>query len=194
MTPPDASELLLIRHAPADHGGRLCGRRDVPAILGDPAVWSPLKELVSGVTHHVCSPALRCVQTAFALWPDGTPVLDDRLWEQDFGAHEGLPYSQVPDIGQLTAQELADHRPPRGESFADMVARHRQPLDALARQARKDGPVAVVAHAGTVRSTLALALGSVPEALAFEIAPWSVTRFRAHETGLSVIATNWRPL
>lgn len=194
MTPPDTSELLLIRHAPADHGGRLCGRRDVPAILGDRAVWAPLKALVAGVEYRVCSPALRCVQTALALWSDSPPTLDDRLWEQDFGAHEGLPFAEIPDIGRLSAEDLARHRAPQGESFADMVARHHPPLRALADHARQSGPVAVVAHAGTVRSALALALGSVPMALGFEVAPWSVTRFRAHDAGLSVISTNWRPL
>ncbi len=167
----------------------------MPAILGDRAVWSPLQALVRDIDDRVCSPALRCVQTALALWPEGSsPRLDDSLWEQDFGAHEGLPFAEIPDIGQLTAEELADHRTPGGESFADMAARHRPSLESLARRVRDHGPVVVVAHAGTVRSAIALAIGSVPAALAFEVAPWSVTRLRAHEAGLSVIASNWRPL
>lgn len=56
------------------------------------------------------------------------------------------------------------------------------------------GRVTVVAHAGTVRAALALALGSVAPALAFAIAPLSVTRVTALPGGAwSVGAVNWRP-
>lgn len=194
MTPPDASELMLIRHAPARHGGRLCGRTDVASDLGDPAVWRPLQALVAGVPVRVASPALRCRQTAAALWPGHDVGSDARLWEQDFGTQEGMAFADIPDLGPLSAQDLAEHRPPGGESFADMVARITPALTELAAQARDAGPVAVVAHAGTVRTGLAMALGSVPAALAFEVAPWSVTRLRVFDGGLSVIAVNWRPL
>ncbi|WP_417209822.1 histidine phosphatase family protein [Antarctobacter sp.] len=194
MTPPDAAELMLIRHAPAQHGGRLCGRTDVPADLGDPAIWRPLKALVAGVPLRVASPALRCQQTAAALWPGAEVQSDARLWEQDFGDHDGMSFGELPDLGRLSPQELADHRPPGGESFADMVARKRPALMALAGCAQEAGPLAIVAHAGTARAALALALGTVPAALSFEIAPWSVTRLRVFDGGLSVIAVNWRPL
>lgn len=203
MTLPDASELLLIRHAPAMHGGRLCGRTDVPCDLGDPQVWQPLQRLVAQVPHRIVSPALRCRQTAAALWSDAWPGMDPaqdaRLWEQDFGTQEGMPFAEIPDLGPLSQADLAQHRPPGGESFADMVARISPALMDHAARAHQDGPVAVVAHAGTVRSGLALALGAVPPALAFEIAPWSVTRLRVYDKGasglgLSVIAVNWRPL
>lgn len=168
---------------------------DVPAELGDPTVWAPLQRLVAEVPHKVCSPALRCRQTAGALWPaDDNIDTDPRLWEQDFGAHDGLDFASIPDLGPLTQAELAAYRPPNGESFADMVVRVGPVIEALADMARASGPVAVVAHAGTARAALALALGTVPPALGFEIAPWSVTRLRAHGAGLSVIATNWRPL
>ncbi|MBY6114930.1 histidine phosphatase family protein [Mameliella alba] len=194
MTPPDAAELILIRHAPALHGGRLCGRSDVPARIGDPAAWRPVQGLLAHVAQKVVSPALRCRQTAAAIWPETAPETDARLWEQDFGAHEGLTFDEIPDIGNLTPEALANHCPPGGESFADMVARVRPALEQLADRARAGGSVAVVAHAGTARAALALALGSVPAALSFEIAPWSMTRLRAYPGGLSVITTNWRPL
>ncbi|SMX36925.1 histidine phosphatase family protein [Maliponia aquimaris] len=182
---------MLIRHAPALHGGRLCGRTDVPADLSDVAL-APLRALLAGVAHRVASPALRCVQTAGALWTGQDIPIDDRLWEQDFGAQDGLPFDRVPDLGPLSSEALAAHRPPGGESFADMAARVRPALEALASKARAEGPVAVVAHAGTVRAALALALGTVPPALAFEVAPLSLTRLRVYEGGLSVMSTNWR--
>jgi alpha-ribazole phosphatase len=190
MPPIAASELVLIRHAPAETGGRLCGRRDVPAMLDDAAALGRLAAALSGVRQVVTSPALRCRQTAGALFPDATPVEDARLWEQDFGAEDGMAYADLPDLGPLTREALAERRPPGGESFADMAARVTPALVALAAEAARGGPVAVVAHAGTVRAGLALALGVVPAALAFEVAPLSVTRLRCLDGAFSVVCVN----
>jgi alpha-ribazole phosphatase len=187
MTPLASSELLLIRHAPAETGGRLCGRRDVPARLDDTAALARLSAALTGVRQVVTSPALRCRQTAEALFPSVAPDLDARLWEQDFGAEDGMAYADLPDLGPLPREALAERRPPGGESFADMAARVIQALEALA---ATDGPVAVVAHAGTVRAGLALAIGSVPAALAFEVAPLSLTRLRCFDGAFSVACVN----
>ncbi len=186
-----ANELIVIRHAPADTQGRLCGRRDVPALVPDAAALASLAEALRDVAQIVASPALRCRQTAQVLWPRRAPELEARLWEQDFGAQEGMAHADLPDLGALSLTELARHVPPEGESFADMVARAQPALRGLARQARTAGPVAVVAHAGTARAALALALGDVSAALAFEIAPLSLTRLRCLPEGaFSVVQVN----
>ncbi|NVK62508.1 MAG: histidine phosphatase family protein [Rhodobacteraceae bacterium] len=190
MTPPDSNEMLLIRHAPADHGGRLCGRTDVPAILPSEADLAPLRGWLSGCTRVVTSPALRCVQTAGALLPDHARPTDNRLWEQDFGAHDGLPFSDLPDLGPLPRAALAAHRAPEGESFADVAERLLPLFDELT-AAASDGPLAVVAHAGIVRAALGLVAGDVATGLLFEVAPLSVTRLRCHPGGISVVAVNW---
>lgn len=39
--------------------------------------------------------------------------------------------------------------------------------------------MAVVAHAGTIRAALALAMGNIPAAISFQIAPLSLTRIVA---------------
>lgn len=184
---PPAAEIILIRHAPALTGGRLCGRLDVPLAPGAEAALARMAALLEGVTRVITSPALRCRQTAAALFPGRDPETDPRLWEQDFGAEDGLPFADLPDLGPLPPEALATRRPPGGESFADMVARVIPALDAAA---QAPGPVAVVAHAGTVRAGLARALGAVPPALAFEVAPLSLTRLRCHPAGWSVIAAN----
>lgn len=171
------TELLLIRHAPSDAGGGLAGRRDVPASLPAPAALAQLRARLGPVTRLVSSPALRCRQTAEALFPDMAATLDARLWEQDFGTWEGLAPADLPDLGPLDRAGLSRARPPEGESFADLHARTAPALRQIAMDA--GGPVAVVAHAGTVRVALSLALGVLPTGLAFEIAPLSLTRLRA---------------
>jgi alpha-ribazole phosphatase len=186
-----ATELILIRHAPALTGGRLCGRTDVPADCSDAARIAALRAAVDDPGRIVTSPALRCRQTAAALWPAAILDADPALWEQDFGLWDGKEMSEVPDLGPLSPADLARHRPPDGESFDDLCARVAPALTRLA----GGGRVTVVAHAGTVRAALALALGAVPPALAFEVAPLSLTRLRALSGGgWSIGTVNWGPV
>lgn len=182
-------ELVLIRHAPADHEGRVAGRRDVPAILPGKGALAPLRAALAGCAV-MASPARRCRETAAALFPGLGVEEDSRLWEQDFGVQEGISFADLPDLGPLPLSKLARHRPPGGESFVDMAARAAPALRALAARAESGGPVAVVAHAGTARAALGLALGEAALGLAFEIAPLSLTRLRPHGEGFSIIAVN----
>ena len=185
-----ATELILVRHAPVLTGGRLCGRTDVPADCSDTGRIAALRAAIGEPGRIVTSPALRCRQTVAALWPTAIAEADPALWEQDFGLWEGRVTSDIPDLGPLSPDDLACHRPPEGESFADLCARV---APALARVA-DGGRVTIVAHAGTVRAALALAVGTVPAALAFEVAPLSLTRLRALSgAGWSIGAVNWGP-
>ncbi|MEM9970212.1 MAG: histidine phosphatase family protein [Pseudomonadota bacterium] len=182
------SDFVIVRHAPVATPGRLFGRTDVAAALPDPGSVGGLIRFLSPAKTRVSSPALRCRQTANLVWPDAKPTLDETLWEQDFGSWEGVPYTELPDIGDLPSAELSRHRAEGGESFADVCDRV---VPALTQWARSDGPVVVVAHAGVVRAALTVALGSVPAALAFEVDNLSVTRFRRLGAGrLSIRAVN----
>jgi len=179
----EASQWLLIRHAPVA-GGRLNGRRsDPPCTLPPPADLAAIAEKVGAYDNIVASPAVRCAATARALFPEVSFATDERLLEQDFGDWDGRPYAEIPDLGPLPADELGRHAPPNGESFAAACARMAEGLLAL-----PPGRNVVVAHAGTVRAALALALGSVPAALAFEVAPLSMTLLRALPGGAFSIA------
>ncbi|MEZ5776854.1 MAG: histidine phosphatase family protein [Paracoccaceae bacterium] len=185
-----ATELILVRHAPALTGGRLCGRTDVAADCGNARQFRAVREAIGTTDRVLSSPALRCVQTAKALWQDDAPPeTDPAFWEQDFGSWEGQDTRNLPDLGPLDPASLASHRPPAGESFADLCAR----VEPALRAASAGGRVAIIAHAGTVRAALALALGSVPAALCFEIAPLSITRLRMNPGGSTVLCVNWTP-
>lgn len=187
------TEILMIRHAPSLDEGRLAGARDVAARL-EGARIAPLRAAIGAVDHVIASPMLRCQQTAAALfeaWEDAPA-----LREQDFGAWEGVPYADLPDIGAMSGAELAQHRPPEGESFADLCARACPVITALAAAeavSQTQRKVALVAHAGTIRAALSLAVGQ-PAALSFQIANLSLTRLILLPNGLySIAGVNWQP-
>lgn len=180
-----ATELILIRHAPALAGGRLCGRTDVGAEVSDATAIAAVVRAVGTVDRVLVSPALRCRQTAEALWPGRGFATDVALWEQDFGDWDGMALARLPDLGPMTRATLARHRPPNGESFADLCARVRPAVLAV-----PPGRIAIVAHAGTIRAALSLALTDAADALGFEIAPLSLTRLTRHGADWSIGAVN----
>ncbi|WP_233252524.1 histidine phosphatase family protein [Maritimibacter sp. 55A14] len=158
----------------------------------DPEAIIPLRDALPVVGRVVTSPALRCRQTADALWPDHDQTHDPRLWEQDFGAHDGLPHDRLPDLGPMDARTLSDWTPPGGESFSDLCARVAPALSEHALTACGLGrPLALVVHAGVVRAAVAQVTGTVHAGLAFEVANLSVTRLRCGADGpFSVIEVN----
>lgn len=174
-TPPFITRLLIARHAPVAQPG-LAGRRDVAADCGDCAALRWLAGQLRAPTV-LCSPALRCRQTSAAM--GFQPRHIDALWEQDFGAWEP---GGAPDLGPMSAAQIAVLCPPGGESFADMAARVQPVLEAAR------GTTAIIAHAGTVRAALALAVG--PAALSFIIAPLSLTIMTRGSGGWAIEAVN----
>lgn len=183
MTGPQPTELTLIRHAPVISDGRAYGRRDLEADCGDARRFEALRARLGRPGHLLHSPARRCVQTMQAIWPGaaGTPVA--ALWEQDLGDWEGRPYAALPDLGPLSRAALAAHRPENGESFDDLCARVAPALH----EAAQGGPAVIVAHAGPIRAALGTALGAQAAALAFDIAPLSITRLGVLADGTMII-------
>lgn len=174
----------MIRHGATDSPAALNGRTDVglaeqPSALSfDPGMlW--------------VSPARRARETAEGMFPGRDMREDARLWEQDFGVWDGKPFSELPDTGRLTLDELAQLRADDGESHVDMLARVQPALEeavsvAISRSAR----VTIVAHAGTVRAALALAMKAGAATLAFQIEHLRATRFRCYSGGMAVRSVN----
>lgn len=186
ISPRPSTEIILVRHAPALTEGRIAGRRDVSITEFDNDQARKIASEIAPVDQLVASPARRCIETARLLIGDMEPLCEAGLWEQDFGEWEGLPFTELPNIGTLSADELAQHRPPGGESFEDVCLRVHPVILGLAKgNARR---IAVVAHAGSIRAALSVALGSGPgAALGFEIAPLSRTMIRAMADGTFAI-------
>jgi len=189
-----SQDLILIRHAAAATGGRLCGRTDVGLADGSDAAFAALSAVLPSNAQVRVSPARRCRETLSNVLPAVEAVQDGRLWEQDFGDWEGVLASEIPDAGDMDRAALAEFSAPGGESFAALFARVRPALIEAAEQAAVAGPVVIVAHAGTVRAALSLALGEVSAGLAFEVDPLSVTRLRCLPGGgFSIGSVNWSP-
>ena len=73
----------------------------------------------------------------------------------------------------------------------DLVARARPALEDAASQAMElERPVAVVAHAGIVRVSLAMAMGAEAAALAFQIRYLGATRLTCSSGGFAGTAVN----
>ena len=162
-----ATELILIRHAPAQAGGRLCGRTDVAADCSDLAALAALRLGVGDPGRIVVSPALRCRQTAAALWPDAGAEENPALWEQDFGAWDGRATGEIPDLGPMTSSALAEHRPPGGESLADVVARVGPYFDTHIRGLLDSGKnVLIAAHGNSLRALFVYLGLNTPEDIA----------------------------
>ena len=175
-----------VRHAPVtDHRGRLYGRTNVPADTSERARFDALAQALPAGAVWLTSDLLRTHQTADAIADAGHPVpqrdIEPDLDEQDFGAWHGLTWNEVAsERGHGLAHKYwvapAHITPPEGESFVDVIERVAAAVGRrTARHAGTD--IVAVAHGGSIRAALALALGLDPErALAFSIDNLSITR------------------
>ena len=184
----ESNRLWLIRHAPVAGASGVIHDWDAPADLGDVAALDVLREKLPNGAAQFASPSLRTLQTAAALGLN--PVPDPNFLEQNFGDWTGRRHDDLArELGAAYHdfwKAPAENRPPNGESFVDQVMRVRGALAALS-----SGDVVVVAHSGTVRAALAIALGIAPEsALRFKIDPLSLTRIDRLDGGWRVVCVN----
>jgi broad specificity phosphatase PhoE len=175
-----------IRHAPVRvDEGRIYGQRDLPCDCSDAPVFSGLAALLPQDAIWVTSHLVRTVQTAKAIQAVGNfaaPEIhqDEDLAEQHLGDWQGLDRrnfllgrQQEPDSFWYAA---ADERAPNGESFVDVIERVRAAVARVNRTYRGNDIVAV-AHGGTIRAALVIALGLPPRGgFAFTIDNCSLTR------------------
>ncbi len=174
-----------IRHAPVDSGGLIYGQRDVPADCSDRPVFRALAAILPRQPVWVVTQLQRTRQTAAAIAehlaarPAAT-LVEPHFAEQHFGDWQGLSHEE---LGRR--RDGAWHRfwlapaaeaPPGGESFLAVTERVAASVERLSKEhAGRD--IVAVAHGGTIRAALALALALDPEkALALSIDNCSLTR------------------
>ncbi len=179
-----------IRHAPVAHGGRIYGQSDLSCDCSETALFAGLAAQLPQQAAWVTSNLRRTHETAAAIIRAGLPgpqpipgpealAIAD-LAEQHFGEWQSLTYDELSRSrnGDLHRFWHAPAReaPPGGESFLAVVERVSRAIRRLA-DAYAGRDIIAVAHGGTIRAALSLALGLDPEAaLAFTIENCSLTR------------------
>ncbi len=187
---PSTTQLWWVRHAPVAHGGRIYGRADLSCDCSDAAAFAGLAAQLPGGAVWATSDLRRTHETAAAIIRAGLPgprpipgpeaIMMADLAEQNFGDWQGLTYDELHRSRNGDFHRFwhapAHEAPPGGESFVAVVERvSRAVSELVAAHAGRD--IIAVAHGGTIRAALAVALGLDPEAaLAISVENCSLTR------------------
>ena len=197
-----------VRHAPVRvDEGRIYGQTDLPCDCSDTRVFSSLARLLPRDAVWITSNLTRTHQTAEAISAAGNfekPLVLEQhqdLAEQHLGDWQGMDRktflmdrSQEPDsFWYATAEERA----PNGESFVDLVERVGIAIKRV-NQTHQGRDVIAVAHGGTIRAAIAIALGLPPRGgFAFMVDNCSLTRLDHYQgpksAGWRVTMINHRP-
>jgi alpha-ribazole phosphatase len=182
------THLWLIRHAPVSGPLGMLHDLEAPADISDVAALSRLRTQLPADRSAITSSARRAQETARALGLE--PRVEPAFNEQDFGEWTGRTHDELRRAYGAVYDDFwrapASSRPPGGETFVEQMARVRGAIDAL-----PAGDVIVVAHGGTIRAALAIALDIAAEAaLAFVIDPWSLNRLDRLDGGWRIVAVN----
>jgi ribonuclease H / adenosylcobalamin/alpha-ribazole phosphatase len=166
-----ATRLLLLRHGQTELSvqRRYSGRGD-PALteLGRRQAEAAARYLAQrgGIAAVISSPLQRAYDTAAAaaqgLGLDVT--IDDDLIETDFGAWEGLTFTEAAERDpELHRRWLRDTsiEPPGGESFDDVMARVCRARERIVER-YQGATVLVVSHVTPIKTLLRLALDAGP--------------------------------
>jgi alpha-ribazole phosphatase len=173
-----------VRHAPVrEDNGCIYGQKDLGCDTSDRVVFTAVGKILPRDAVWYASHLKRTHQTAEAIWAAGFPrpatmQHEVALAEQHLGEWQGMNRAAF-----LASQPAGSHwfadidQPaPGGESFMDLYNRARGAIERITiERAGKD--VIAVAHGGTIKAAVGLALGGQPDkGLAFDIDNCSVTR------------------
>jgi len=179
-----------VRHAPVAHGGRIYGQTDLSCDCSETPLFTGLAEQLPSNAVWVTSNLRRTHETAAAIIRAGLPgphpipgpeaIAMADLAEQNFGDWQNLTYDELSRSRNGDFHRFwhapAHEAPPGGESFLAVVARVSRAIHRLV-EAHAGSDIIAVAHGGTIRAALGLALGLDPEAaLAISIDNCSITR------------------
>jgi alpha-ribazole phosphatase len=170
-----------VRHAPVrSDGGNIYGQTDIGCDTSDREVFAAVAKILP----------------RGAIWDTGFPrpatmTKEAAFAEQHLGQWQGMNRAAFLASRPVGSHWFADidEPAPGGESFLDLYNRVRGAIERInAEQAGED--VIAVAHGGTIKAAIGLALGGQPEkGLAFDIDNCSVTRL---DHFASVSHSSWR--
>ncbi len=173
-----------VRHAPVrSDNGNIYGQKDIECDTGDREVFEAVAKILPRRAVWVASSLMRTHQTADAIWSAGFPRPATMAKEADFAEQHLGQWQGMNRAAFLASRPVGSHwfadidQPaPGGESFMDLYRRVCRAIDRItAEHGGKD--VIAVAHGGTIKAAIGLALGGLPEkGLAFDVDNCSVTR------------------
>jgi len=190
---PVISRWIWIRHAPVEavYRGQIIGSTEAAADLPpDPGPW---REYLKGVDTWISSPQLRARQTAQWLGAPAVHPIESSFAEQDFGDWEGKRWSVLMSQDpRARAHWVAYDRsvPPGGESLEFVQDRAWKAFEMWSRRV-EDRTVAVVSHAGVIRSVVGRCLGMpLDRVLTMSIDPLGLTVIEGHRGSWQVCNVN----
>lgn len=173
-----------VRHAPVrEDNGCIYGQKDLGCDTSDRVVFDAVGKILPRNAAWYASTLKRTHQTADAIFAAGFPKPASMPHIKDFAEQHLGEWQGMNRAAFLASRPAGSHwfaaideAAPGGESFMDLYNRTRAGIDRInAEHAGRD--VVVVAHGGTIKSAVGLALGDLPEkGLLFEIDNCSVTR------------------
>ena len=187
MQKPIHTRWWWVRHAPVTvDNGHIYGQSDLPCDTTDAPTFAALAKALPRNAIWVISNLMRTRQTADAILKVSLPTAPQpdfeivpAFAEQHLGQWQGLPRAAfLADRGFAGSYwfAAAEECAPEGESFLDLVSRVKPEMDRLT-AAHPTRDIIAVAHGGTIRAALSLALGIAPQAtLALAINNCSLTR------------------
>jgi alpha-ribazole phosphatase len=186
-----------VRHAPVrSDGGNIYGQKDIGCDTGDREVFEAVAKILPRHAVWYASNLQRTHQTAEAIWATGFPKPETMMKvaafaEQHLGQWQGMnraAFLANRPAGSSWFADIAEPAP-GGESFMDLYNRVSAAISRITvENAGRD--VIAVAHGGTIKAAIGLALGGQPDkGLAFDIDNCSVTRLDRY---VSDSVTTWR--
>jgi alpha-ribazole phosphatase len=153
--------VTLVRHTKPDVAPGVCyGRTDLDVAASFPREAALVAAALPRFATIVTSPLKRCVTLADYLGQRAglAPIKDPRLREMDFGAWEGLAWSDIPrtELDDWAADFL-HARPHGGETVAMLRSRT---LEAVCEWMDGRGDTLIVTHSGVIRSALSTGDGA----------------------------------
>ena len=199
-----------VRHAPVvEQVGRLYGQTDLACDTSNTTVLEALAALLPKGALWVVSHLRRTADTARAIAANGMdaapPTVEPDLAEQHFGAWQGLTWDEIRAAHEEAHGEFwknpGGNAPPGGESMAQVISRASAAIERVT-AANGGRDIVAVAHAGSIRAALALALDLDPwKGLAVQIDNLSLTRLEhvperldmGHANAWRVVTVNQPP-
>ncbi|MFH1985192.1 MAG: histidine phosphatase family protein [Pseudomonadota bacterium] len=197
---PEHGIVYLLRHGAIESsagGRRYIGQTDLPLCdigVGQARTWvdffaaADLAAITSSDLAR-CMDTARIIAAACSLPVRAMPAFR----EIDLGRWDGLSFDDVktryPEAFQQRGENIADYRPPGGESFRDLQSRAWPAFEALSLQTHVKN--LIVTHAGVIRVLLCRILGmSLSDLFEIELDYGTLTTIEISPDGCRVLAVN----